>query len=80
MSSKWTFSLHISSARCCSDSACESLGTCDDLFMAVCLRAPETIEEYRENCPYYIAGNSSAITDRELTSENLVDANVRPHL
>ena len=52
------------------------MGTCDDLLMGVCLRAPGTIKEHRENCPYFIAGNSSALTDRELTSEDLVDGNV----
>ena len=73
----WTFSLRISSAQCCDSPACEQVGTCDDLFIGLCLRDPGHTVLDRVSCPIFIAGTGANITDRELTPADIVDANVR---
>ena len=72
----WTFSLRISSALCCNSTTCEQVGTCDDLFMALCFRSPNTIREDRVTCPQLIVGVGRDITDRELTPSSFVTGNV----
>lgn len=67
---EWTFSLRIGSARCNQ----RADGSCDGLFMAMCLRHPGTLLENRESCPLFIAARDAAtLLDRELTSADQVN-------
>ena len=74
---EWTFSLWISSAQCCDSTACEQVGTCDDFFIALCLRDPGHIVLDRESCPIFIAGDGRDIIGRQLSPANIVTSNVR---
>ena len=65
----WTFSLRVSSARCCtSPTSCEQVGSCEDLAIGICLRSPDTPVEDRESCSvFFLTDNGSDIIDRQLT-------------
>lgn len=68
--------MRIDAGRCCSSVTCEEIGTCDDVFIGICIRKSNTAMENRTNCPYFIAGNGSDINRRELTPDDVVNLNV----
>lgn len=74
--SNWTFSLRLSSIQCCESPSCELVGTCNDLFVALCLlRESNRTTLDRQSCPLLIAGHD--IIDRQLTPADGVDSFVR---
>ena len=72
----YSFSIRIASAQCCESPECEQAGGCEDLFIAVCVRQPNTTKMDRQTCSLFIAGNGSDIINRDLTPADIVKTNV----
>ena len=74
----WTFSLRVSTGRCCNSLGCEQIGSCDDVGVGICLRNPDTSLEDLQNCPIFFTGSGRDIIGTALTQED--DMNVRNDL
>ena len=69
--------MRISSAQCCNSPTCSEIGTCDDVFLSLCLRNPNTVTVDRQSCLHFIAGYGINITNRQLTPADIVRGSVR---
>ena len=74
----WSFSLRVSSARCCtSPTSCEQVGSCEDLAIGICLRSPDTPVEFLELCSVlFLADNGRDIIDRQLTTADAFEVRI----
>lgn len=52
------------------------MGGCEDLFVFVCVRQPNTTKMNREACSFFIAGNGTDIINRDLTPADVININV----